>query len=581
MAATAKIAVAGPVRLALSNYAPAGERNVGFIDAVTTTDGGLGVLTSGEAEAQPRLRLTRYDARGIRNWSRTISIPSSVVETGENLRQASLLATHDGNLLVLSQRSSTADARLVTADIVCRVFDAKGVVIGNRGLAPIPAKQDGVQVNFQTAQAVLGQDGFIWMTATGNATETNAGVYAFFCFDPRLNLEAFSIDYGRIEKDYELYRRSLGIAPSAKSGITITAQETYREYLAGKVVITENAYVFSGYKFETEIIYDGLDGHSKTFEVEGSSPGPLYFYKGFDAATSGDLSLLTMTSVAPKELEPSRSTLAVHDVNARIYPNLLEWREYTPTNSHHVEPLPDGGFLFATPLRDSDVLLEWTKRIPAELDEFGRAIEPVAELRLPASPKTPWLLRSLQTSEGGTGYLAAGFSVDGKESLGISMAKIRSPKGAEEGAIVWQLAHTPKSPFVAKKLLPTLGDKVFAVGVNADGIIGMQLFQEPEFFCGVNVPIQQVLGGTETVFRLILNKPAPDGGYTVRLSFDSKRFRGIPAEVTIPAGETGYEGAFEVLPSAKVGLTTITARGDQKIDKVTAVHTATLEVMTK
>lgn len=482
---------------------------------------------------------------------------------------------------MLSQRSSTSDAPAVTVDIVGRVFDPKGDIVGNRGLAPIPAKKDGVQVNFQTAQAVLGQDGFIWMTATGNATETNAGVHAFFCFDARLNLEAFSIDYGRIEKEYELYRRSLGIAPNAKSGITVTSQETYREFLPGKIVVTENVYVFSGYKWETEIIYEGLDGRLKTYEVEGSSPGPLYFYKGFDAATSGDLSLLTMTSMDPKQLEPRLSTLAVNDINARIYPNLLDWREYTPTNSHHVEPLPDGGFLFATPLRDSDVLIEWTKRIPAELDEFGRAIEPVAELRLPASLKTPWLPRSLQTSEAGTGYLAAGFSVDGKESLGISMAKIRSPKGAEEGAIVWQLAQTPKSPFVAKKLLPTLGDKVFAVGVNAEGIIGMQLFQEPEFFRGVSVPTQQVLGGLETVFRLILNKPAPDGGYPVRLSFDSKRLRGIPSEVTIPAGETVYEAAFQVLPSAKEGLTTITARGDQKIDKVTAVHTVTLDVMSK
>lgn len=230
-----------------------------------------------------------------------------------------------------------------------RVFDPKGDIVGNRGLAPIPAKKDGVQVNFQTAQAVLGQDGFIWMTATGNATETNAGVHAFFCFDARLNLEAFSIDYGRIEKEYELYRRSLGIAPNAKSGITVTSQETYREFLPGKIVVTENVYVFSGYKWETEIIYEGLDGRLKTYEVEGSSPGPLYFYKGFDAATSGDLSLLTMTSMDPKQLEPRLSTLAVNDINARIYPNLLDWREYTPTNSHHVEPLPDGGFLFATP----------------------------------------------------------------------------------------------------------------------------------------------------------------------------------------------------------------------------------------
>jgi hypothetical protein len=109
----------------------------------------------------------------------------------------------------------------------------------------------------------------------------------------------------------------------------------------------------------------------------------------------------------------------------------------------------------------------------------------------------------------------------------------------------------------------------------------MQLFQEPEFFRGVSVPIQQVLGGTETVFRLILNKPAPDGGYPVRLSFDSKRLRGIPATVTVPAGETVYEAPFEVLPSARLGLTTITARGDQKLDKVTAVHTVTLDVMSK
>jgi len=340
--------------------------------------------------------------------------------------------------------SSTSDAPAVTVDIVGRVFDPMGTVVANRGLAPIPVNRDGVQVNFETAQAVLGKDGFIWMTANGNVTETNAGVFAFFCFDPRLNLEAFSMISGRIEKNYEFYRRSLGIAPSAKSGITISVQDTYREFLAGKIVVTESVYVFSGYKWETEVLYNGLDERLKTYEVEGSSPGPMYFYKGFDAAVSGDLSLLTITSMDPKEQEPRWSTLAVHDDSTWIYPNLLDWREYTPTNSHHVEPLPDGGFLFATPLTDSDVLIEWTKRIPAELDESGRAIAAVAELRLPASQKDPWLLRSLQTSEAGTGYLAAGSSIDGKESLGISMATIRSPKGAEEGAIVWQLAQTPK-----------------------------------------------------------------------------------------------------------------------------------------
>jgi len=141
----------GPVRLANSAYAPAGETNVKFVDAGTATDGGLYALTYGKSGIQNRLRLTRYSANGIRDWSRTINLPSGWRETGELMKEASLLALPGGRVLVLSQRPGPIDAPGTTVDIACRVFDASGSLLGNRGLAPILVPGNGDSASFNLA----------------------------------------------------------------------------------------------------------------------------------------------------------------------------------------------------------------------------------------------------------------------------------------------------------------------------------------------------------------------------------------------------------------------------------------------
>jgi hypothetical protein len=152
------MAAAAPLRIATSNYVPAGEVDIKFVDAVTVDDGALYVLTSGLAFSQPKLRLTRYTVNGLRSWSRSFTVPSIPIETAELMKPASLLALEGGRVLVLSQRAAPIDTPSATVDMVARIFDGAGTLSANSGLAPMVLAERTRETNLTSAQAIVADD---------------------------------------------------------------------------------------------------------------------------------------------------------------------------------------------------------------------------------------------------------------------------------------------------------------------------------------------------------------------------------------------------------------------------------------
>lgn len=586
LAVLPQVAHGGPLRLATSYFAPPGESSVRFADAATLTDGSLCVLTYGLAGVQPRLRLTRYDNSGVRTWSRTIQVPSPVEDTGENLKQASLLALPGGKVLVLSQRPGPADAPGVKTDIVARIFGLAGEILANRGLAPIVSIADRMGVNFTSAQAVIDRDGLLWIAATGQEIRDGKASSGQFCFDTSMVLKGFRMDYGWLdgwtEGSYLFLQDSLlkgnGIAPGPNGGITVAVNGISRTYYG-----SENTTYLADFMLFWECKLSGGRIIQKKFverpaysSVRGNSiDAQPNFHKGFDAASSADVSLLTLTCAVEDRL-PMNCSLAVNDNGIG---DVRYWQAMKPSDTYGLEPLPNGDFLFVTPRAgaESGVMLDWRRRVIDPASTPSNVLESYGSLVLPTAPLgTPWIISGLKTATNGVAYLAGGPAVGEKESIGISAATYSSPAGPVS-AVIWQLTQSSGS-FGAKSLLPTNEDKVFAVGVNENGEIAMQLFQEPTYFRGIQIPATMLKRGSMGRFRLLFGSAAPAGGYLVRLSFPADTFKGLPTSVTVPAGSKFYEAEFSILPTAPVGPVTVVSRGDALVDNVTPAHTSTFEI---
>ncbi len=201
----------------------------------------------------------------------------------------------------------------------------------------------------------------------------------------------------------------------------------------------------------------------------------------------------------------------------------------------------------------------------------------VNALLLPPAPlASDWRLDSLRTDAAGSTYLAGGPPVGGKESLGI-LVHFDVNIGERKLGVLWQLTN-PSGPFKAKRILSTTLNRIFAVGVNDAGTIGVQLFQEPTYYRGITVNEPLANPGDTGYFKIVLSRPAPAGGYKVTLSYPRNQLSGIPSTVTVGEGESSFEGTYGVLPTAPVGEATITTRVDRLHDTVNAVHTTTVTV---
>ncbi len=581
-----EVALAGPLRLAISYFAPPGETGIRFVDATTLTDGSLCVLTYGLAGPQSRLRLTRYDNSGVRTWSRTLQIPSPVEETGENLKQASLLALPNGRVLVLSQRPGPADAPGVTVDVVARIFNSSGVILANRGLAPIVSIADRMGVNFTSAQAVVDRDGMIWIAATGREIQFEKASSGQFCFDASMALQGFRMDYGWLdgwwEDSYLFLQDSLlkgnGIAPGPNGGITVALNGISRTYYGSEdTTYLDDFVLFWECKLSGgRIIQKKFVERPAYSSVRGNTIySPPSFHKGFDAASSADVSLLTLTC-AVEESVPMSCSLAINDNGIG---DVRNWQAMKASDTYGLEPLPNGDFLFVTPRAgtESGITLDWRRRVIDPSSTPSNVLASYGSLVLPTAPlATPWIIPGLKTASNGVAYLPGGPSVGGKESIGISVANY-SDSGTQKPTVVWQLMQGVGS-FGAKEILPTSDGKLFAVGVNVDGQIGMQLFQEATYFRGISVTSPFLRRGAKGSLRLLFAESAPAGGYVVQLSKLTGRFNGIPTRITIPEGKNFAEIEFDVLRTAPVGPITISARGDLAHDLINPVHTTTVEI---
>lgn len=566
-------AVAGPVRLANSAYSPAGETNVKYVDAVTATDGGLYALTFGKSGSQNRLRLTRYSTNGIRDWSRTINLPSGWRETGELMKEASLLALPGGRVLVLSQRPGPIDAPGTTVDIACRVFDASGSILANRGLAPILVPSNGDSASFNLAQAVLDTDGTIWIAANGPAVSDGATARALYCFDQTLQLKTFTYSFGfrSIFSDAtELTYSNLGIAPNPRGGVVAAHRRIgripeYDEFFraitkAGDTILIDEITQLSG----SLSVNRKFERGSLLIFLEDLYGRPDYPNPAYDMAASSDVSLFTTVIPGTETVYAAQDVAG--DVDVRPWsPNLL-WG----SGGLRVEPLPGGNFLFASKQYWSpSVTLSW--RSPAGAPGFQ--LNEFASLPLPADG---FIFANLKTATDGTAYLPGGATVGGKESIGVSVANYVDG-GVNKPTVIYQLVQD-SGAFGAQAILPAQNGKLFAVGVNVNGQICMQLYQEPTYFRGINIPTSTVTKGGKGKLRFLFGSPVPAGGYSVRLSVPAGRFSGLPSTVRVPVGSKFYELEFDVLSTAPTGPVTISARGNVSLDTGNPLHTTTVQI---
>ena len=560
------IATAAPVRIATANYSVPGEVDVRFVDAVTADDGSLYVLTSGLALSQPRLRLTRWNVNGLRNWSKTINVPSIPVGSAGAMKQASLLALPSGSVLVLSQRNAPIETPLVTVDMVARIFNPAGAQVATRGIAPINKAEFTDQYNFSDGQATLANDGKIWILTNGWSAENNplTGTLASFhivCFNSSLVPEYSYLRYGftdLVNNENEV--KGFGITPIGSAGVALAYQYISRLFgIFGNQSSTEH-----------ELQHFTTDSRPVSllslYLLDTFGPGYASFLPSYNLATTGDN---TLTSVQ----------LFDSPFNA-----LLGTDSSTNTSTAAGSVFLAGSVqrVVSGPVAEGKLFVVGGIQNPNEISLFwgGNAGSPDFAfdndhaLHLPAAtPAQPWLLDSLASSTDGTVYVAGGYQTGGKESIGV---ELNYDSTAIPTGITWQLTNASGS-FVPKRLLPTTQNRVFAVGVNASGVIGMQLFQQPTYYRGIMVPVRDMSPGQSNQFKIVLAQPAPAGGYRVTLTYPAGRMSG-DTTVIVPEGEKRAFGNFTVLPAATLGEATITSRVDNRYDTVNATHTATVVV---
>jgi len=562
---------AAPVRIATSNYTVPGEVNVQFVDAVTVDDGSLFVLTSGLALSQPRLRLTRYNVNGGRSWSRTILVPSIPVASDEALKPASLLGLTGGKVLVLSQRGPSVETDGVTVDIVGRVFNAAGNVLANRGIAPIIYTTKGIESDFFTAQATQDFQGGIWVLANGFAvgkSEAVALVRFNESFEPQFVSEFLGGNL-TVDGSGTLVEKAkgLGICQGFNFGASIAYQSvTVSDFNYAGTIFQDSSSTITGQSYR-----DNTYGPVSFSDTE--STGDLRFSNlipSFDAA-SRDHQAAAFLPVRPFQTRAALFHLSL--------PSLSGYGELQPMvypDPPQVEALPGqrfvaGNFISFGSSAQRRLILGYG--VPIQDNLFSA----VNALLLPPAPlASDWRLDSLRTDAAGGTYLAGGPPVGGKESLGI-LVHFDVNIGERKLGVLWQLTN-PSGSFKAKRILSTTLNRIFAVGVNDAGTIGVQLFQEATYFRGISVTSPFLRRGAKGSLRLLFAESAPAGGYVVQLSKLTGRFNGIPTRITIPEGKNFAEIEFDVLRTAPVGPITISARGDLAHDLINPVHTTTVEI---
>ncbi len=561
-------AVAAPLRIATSNYVPAGEVDIKFVDAVTVDDGALYVLTSGLAFSQPKLRLTRYTVNGVRSWSRSITVPSIPIETAELMKPASLLALEGGRVLVLSQRAAPVETPTATIDMVARIFDGAGTLSANYGISPMVLAVMSLETNLTSGQAIVANDRRIWIAADGTLPDGNT-TSVLIKFDRHLNRESLVYDAGSEtfddmgDADDATFSRqiskkkTMGMTSRASQGVVIatqnfsTNQSDLGDYSSSETTIVDldNRLREGSANYDSQNSSDLWDFSShKAYDFEVSGSERVVSYRGYDRT---HYSLLTLTSGLGFGLTADFD------------------------DGQQIEPLGSGLFVVGGFARfglagEKRMMLGWGGSFNEEFFQGDNSMV------LPLAPDAnQWVLGSLQTDSTGMSYLAGGPTLGGKESIGIAIAWDSEAEAADQGA-TWQLTNSTGT-FGAKRLLPTIQNRVFAVGVNAAGVIGMQLFQQPTYYRGISVSEPKLNPGDTGYLNVSLAQPAP-ADYVVSLSVPRNRFSGMPTSITVPEGQRSAAVMFTVLPGAPLGDATITTRVDRDWDTVNAVHTATVTI---
>ncbi len=481
------------------------------------------------------------------------------------MKAASLLAVPGGKVLVLSSRGTPIDVPSAEIDMVARVYSPAGAQLAARGIAPIIKSTYGAECSVFAGHAIVAQDGQIWVLAS---VKDGSGLEGAFLirFSAGLDVGATLFLRGAIEDFFgeEITTTGwagAGLAPNVGSGVIAT--------LRTKLLFWNGSFESSS-SVATYAISNG--GGTSFLNDDGDSldNDTLFrFGEGFDQATSGANHLTSFAPVSRNSL-----TFMGCDLGVDFSGTVLDFQANSYGTGLEIEAVPGGKFLVAgyEPTFGGGHYLAWGEPNLSSSVPFEQA----ETLLLPLVGPSGWVLSSLRTDTQGTGYLAGGPTVGGKESIGISVDYDPTASFIKAG-ITWQLTNS-SGTFSAKRILPTAQNRVFAVGVNPAGVVGVQLFQQPTYYRGITLSATALGRGATAYYKLRLAAPAPAGGYRVAVTASSSRFSGIPSVVTVPEGTTFVEGSFTVRASAPLGDTTITTRVDSRYDTVNAIHTATANI---
>jgi len=548
VALAASVSLAGPVRLATSFFIPAGRTNPEILDAKSDATGSLVMASQADNIGGGRhIVITKFNAAGVRRWSRSINTPVPVTAPGQVAGKFQIMLDGEGNTYVFSPRAGNPDYPGTTEDIVIRKIDDSGTTVGTLSLVRI--------LWVFTSQVYDVLDGQMQLTRR-NSTDFGLAVTT-------RNVSGLT--------GVALLTLS-GIVSSSFLSVTDVREKLGGGFSAGDFSARFN-YRLVGLT-QTGTTADPRMQVAMDFRYVQNQPVLRYAnLQAYSAVVVPGATRLTFLSEATRmDFDARAEGLGTSEAQ-----NLVVSRE--PIGGGYAMRLGSASYEVNTPA--SSVPLTAT-RLENDWLVYGQSMAGAGEFLLKYSADggvssgaftisdaaaAPYYSGASLVASRGRAYLAGGPTAAGVQGLYSSFSST--------GEKLYSAGITQPFTVSTSFVIPAPNNRFWTVGKTSTGLQAVTLWNEPEYFVDLSAPSSAAPGSTVTVKAQLLT-PAPVGGYTfpVRVSY---RLQDAPATVTVPAGETSATFTVTVKSTATAGPASITAQTNTALDIDTA-HTAKLNI---
>ncbi len=542
----ATIALAGPIRVATTVYAPVPGSQLTFRGSAASPDGGLYAYYMRLDPGSPKSTgfLVRFLPSGARAWGRSLNQNQVTGGYLSAMRTNRLLPTPDNGVIVMHERGTTTP---LTSDTVIHRFSSNGDLIASRTIAKTSGKYyAGAVIRTNATAAVNDSEGITWVgfNFAGVSNERGMGLIGF-------NTDTLEPVCGDVEvRSSSSFRQIYAVVnegPGARALISswsgnrsdrTTWLDTVKSYRLGRA--------FNAVTYSSPITFSERNAGTSDQSVT-------------DFAVSGDMQLGAFR-------DPDRGNL----VNVKAFGPSLR----TMTT---LDRGLQNGFVATAP-SGPDTVAFANEVWDAERSGFVASVSYVApEFGAPAFAggallpgfSNEWSFWALTADPvrrtvfvpGGSSNLAAPFPV------GVCLNRF--------GELIYRIA-SPISTATYSQIIPAAGRRIWAVGTDtAQRLVAVQ-YREPEYFVGISGQSAPVPAGTSFIMRVHFGKTVPADGYPVTLVFDPRVFTQRTISFRVPGGRD-MDLPVSVRADAPIGPTLITARTNLAFDEA-ATHSAVVEI---